>query len=456
MKHAATRNRSAVSAANRKATRSHFVDSVYLLAYRRLQDHHEAGERTLAVFSALDADSREAPSLEQRLLEHVEHVMPETPQPTSPLPPLQLPVPEPWAPLWLAVAHQQPAHRRVLILRFGQGLTNQQLARVLNRSETATLGLTQRALQAVSADAEADASDAAPPAVATEPTEGGQLSLISEPSRLQHLAERLRATAPPAPMDPLLRDAVIRGASAAGAAAKPGGRLPAGPLALQYSRLETAVGALLVAYRGDTVHLVDLGVPNDLFERQCTARLGERPAYQAAPPGPLARALQATIERRERFTGKVDLTRVPTFQRAVLLETLKIRSGEIRSYGWLARAVGSPGAARAVGTSMAHNPIPVLIPCHRVVRSDYHIGEYGCGGPTKKRELLAYEGVDVDRLERLAKQGIRYLGSATTKIFCVPGCYTGRRVKPQYERTFTSEDEARSSGFRPCKVCRPA
>ena len=69
----------------------------------------------------------------------------------------------------------------------------------------------------------------------------------------------------------------------------------------------------------------------------------------------------------------------------------QIPKGEIRTYKEVAAAAGRPGAARAVGTIMAHNFDPT-VPCHRVVRSDGKIGEYNRGGPTRKLELLKKEG----------------------------------------------------------------
>lgn len=283
---------------------------------------------------------------------------------------------------------------------------------------------------------------------------GERLALDAEDAALVDLAHELRQHAPEAPMDPLARDTLRSQLLAAHPNARPQADDASGPLT--YSVFPTPVGDLLVAYVGTTVRMTDLGVSAELFERECTARLGERPLLVADPPAALERAVRGVVEKRERFSGNVDLSHVPEFQRKVLMATLGIRPGEIRSYGWLAQAVGSPGAARAVGTAMAHNPIPVLIPCHRVVRSDYHIGEYGCGGPTKKREILTYEGVDVDRLERLARQGMRFLGSDTTKIFCLPGCYTARHLTRQHEKVFKSQADAEAAGYRPCKVCRPA
>ncbi len=88
----------------------------------------------------------------------------------------------------------------------------------------------------------------------------------------------------------------------------------------------------------------------------------------------------------------LDFSECSGFQLAVLLEERKIPRGEVRSYGWLARRIGKPGAARAVGNALATNPFPLLIPCHRAVRSDGSIGGFQ-GGPVMKRALLEMEGL---------------------------------------------------------------
>ena len=110
-----------------------------------------------------------------------------------------------------------------------------------------------------------------------------------------------------------------------------------------------------------------------------------------------------------------------------------------------------PQAANAVG----RNPVAFVIPCHRVVRTDVHIGEYGAGGPEAKRAVLATEGIDPDELERLASRGIRYIGSDTTSIFCYPSCRHARGISQRHRVTFRSGDDARAAGFRACRVCRP-
>ena len=88
----------------------------------------------------------------------------------------------------------------------------------------------------------------------------------------------------------------------------------------------------------------------------------------------------------------MDLSFVSPFEQAVLAACRAIPRGEVRTYADLAAAVGRPGAARAVGNAMRRNPVPLLVPCHRVVRRDGTIGQYSMGGPEMKRRLLQLEG----------------------------------------------------------------
>lgn len=86
-----------------------------------------------------------------------------------------------------------------------------------------------------------------------------------------------------------------------------------------------------------------------------------------------------------------DLRGVSDFQQSVLETCELIRPGQVRPYGWIANEMDKPGATRAVGTALAKNPIPLLIPCHRVVKSDGSVGNYAFG-PEMKRDLLIQEG----------------------------------------------------------------
>jgi len=90
----------------------------------------------------------------------------------------------------------------------------------------------------------------------------------------------------------------------------------------------------------------------------------------------------------------------PPFQRKVLVQTCRIPKGKVMSYGQLAETIGIPKSARAVGSALAKNPFPLIIPCHRVVRADGSLGGFG-GGLAMKRELLTKEGISLDRKRRV-------------------------------------------------------
>jgi methylated-DNA-[protein]-cysteine S-methyltransferase len=79
-------------------------------------------------------------------------------------------------------------------------------------------------------------------------------------------------------------------------------------------------------------------------------------------------------------------------QRRVLKATATIPFGQTRAYSDIARAIGTARAARFVGNTMARNPFPIVIPCHRVVRADKTLGQFG-GGPDLKRRMLEIEGL---------------------------------------------------------------
>jgi methylated-DNA-[protein]-cysteine S-methyltransferase len=98
--------------------------------------------------------------------------------------------------------------------------------------------------------------------------------------------------------------------------------------------------------------------------------------------------------RRTEFTQPLDLSAVHgPFHRKVLERLARLPFGQTISYGELASRSGSPRAARAVGAAMAANPIPLVIPCHRVVESSGRLGGYSAGGLPTKKKLLAHEGL---------------------------------------------------------------
>jgi methylated-DNA-[protein]-cysteine S-methyltransferase len=97
---------------------------------------------------------------------------------------------------------------------------------------------------------------------------------------------------------------------------------------------------------------------------------------------------------RRDFTVDLDLDEGTDFQRQVWEELRRIPYGETRSYGEVAAAVGVPKGARAVGSSNKRNPVPIIVPCHRVIKSDGGLGGYDSGLDVK-RKLLELEGVSI-------------------------------------------------------------
>ncbi|MBN1135480.1 MAG: MGMT family protein [Anaerolineae bacterium] len=99
-------------------------------------------------------------------------------------------------------------------------------------------------------------------------------------------------------------------------------------------------------------------------------------------------------------------TRRP-FQRRVLLAEYQIPRGWVSTYGRIATSLGSPGAARAVGNALAHNPFPILIPCHRAIQSGGRLGGFQ-GGVELKRALLELEGVEFSPTGQVVTDRVYY------------------------------------------------
>lgn len=97
-------------------------------------------------------------------------------------------------------------------------------------------------------------------------------------------------------------------------------------------------------------------------------------------------------------TIKTKMKTYSVFQQAVWAACAQIPEGEVRTYSWIARQIGRPKAARAVGTALGQNPFAPEIPCHRVIRTDKSMGGYsGPGGIAQKRQLLVKEGVLLEK-----------------------------------------------------------
>jgi methylated-DNA-[protein]-cysteine S-methyltransferase len=167
-----------------------------------------------------------------------------------------------------------------------------------------------------------------------------------------------------------------------------------GLIDVAYTSFESPIGSGLVAAteRG----IVSIGLPNsnrDAFlgrlARDLSPRILERPArFDEA-----RRELEQYFEgERRTFELELDWQLVRSeFSSRVLHETAKLPYGVTASYGEVAARAGNPRAYRAAGTALGHNPIPIVVPCHRVLRAHGLLGQYG-GGPEMKEFFLRLEG----------------------------------------------------------------
>lgn len=163
---------------------------------------------------------------------------------------------------------------------------------------------------------------------------------------------------------------------------------------MQYSLVDTAWGAFGLVARGRRL------VATYLPDRKPAILKRIRSTFpEATESSELLLAFCEQVVRyfegeRSRFNVAVDLAAYPSFRRAVLEACRRIPYGRTATYGELACAAGRPGAARAVGSTMANNPLPLVVPCHRVVRSDGSIGGFSSPeGVRQKQQMLLLEDV---------------------------------------------------------------
>ncbi|HTD36042.1 MAG TPA: methylated-DNA--[protein]-cysteine S-methyltransferase [Candidatus Limnocylindrales bacterium] len=220
----------------------------------------------------------------------------------------------------------------------------------------------------------------------------------------------------------------------------------------RYITAESALGGVYVAWSADGVSAVRQSGDEEAFEAWYAERF-ERRCVPAIEDDSIATAARAKL-RGEDADVPIDLHECSEFEQRVLRKAAEIKGGGARPYSWVAREIGSPGATRAVGNALGRNPVPLLIPCHRVVRSDYSAGGYVFGGEAK-RALLEREGVNFGAIGEVVRRGFRYVG-CDDGYFCLPSCgdIASRLDEPGFLGLHSLE-EAHEHGLRPCRTCRP-
>ena len=163
-------------------------------------------------------------------------------------------------------------------------------------------------------------------------------------------------------------------------------------LDVAYDLVDTPVGTLLIAATERGLCRIAYDAEPDRELDRLANAFGVRVLRSALPIDPARRQLDEYFEgKRQHFDLAVDLALQADFNRRVLRELARVPYGEVVTYGELAARAARPRAARAVGTVMNRNPLPIVLPCHRVIGANGKLVGYG-GGLHRKEALLRLEG----------------------------------------------------------------
>jgi methylated-DNA-[protein]-cysteine S-methyltransferase len=218
--------------------------------------------------------------------------------------------------------------------------------------------------------------------------------------------------------------------------------------------VQSSLGDLLVATTNRGVVLIRyVDHNNDVAEAVAKLRLVFDPVEDNRTVAAIGTEISRYVTGKTGTLGrKVDLTLAANgFQRRILDKLRNVPCGALISYRALAEVAGCSNGARAVGNALHNNPVPIYVPCHRVISSDCGIGGYA-GGGMRKLKLLHSEGFRVLDDRHI---GVTFFGHPRTKIYCRLTCRTASRIDRTRILFLAGAEEAHRAGMRPCKVCRP-
>jgi O-6-methylguanine DNA methyltransferase len=227
---------------------------------------------------------------------------------------------------------------------------------------------------------------------------------------------------------------------------------------LTYGVFPSPLGPLLIGRTGDGVSLVQyLGGDGDV-RRSMLGRLHDVEAVEdaLAVEGFYRELLDYLEGRRSQLEWPLDLRLARSdFHRGVLEATAAIPYGAVCSYAGLACEIGKPTASRAVAQALRWNPLPIVVPCHRVVGRSGALVGYAGDKVDLKRRLLALEGVMGGEDARLSRASM-YVTLPREHFYCLPTCtWIPAAEHPHRFLFFGSRERAEAAGLAPCRDCRP-
>ena len=228
---------------------------------------------------------------------------------------------------------------------------------------------------------------------------------------------------------------------------------------VRYAVFPTPLGPVLIAATERGIALVEYVARRDGSDSWL---LGQREVELERDASSLARfhdELDEYLARRRRtLEWPLDLRFASSdFQRAVMKATAAVPYGAVSSYAGIASDIGRPSAVRAVAGALRHNPIPIVVPCHRIVGSSGALVGYAGSRIGLKERLLDVEGVRVAHRRREAEieRGTMYAWDRSCREYCLPTCGAISERPIGKVTLFASAREARALGLAPCGGCRP-
>jgi methylated-DNA-[protein]-cysteine S-methyltransferase len=154
-----------------------------------------------------------------------------------------------------------------------------------------------------------------------------------------------------------------------------------------YDTFESPIGKLYLIFTGKLLRGIEFNKPHEILRKG------------TVPPLMIKELGEYFENGKDDFTQRISLMKGTDFEKKVWLTLQEIPFGETRTYKWLAEKIEKPNAFRAVGQALGKNPIPIILPCHRIIESDGSIGGYSAGTYIKRRLL------DIEYYIKLAKDG---------------------------------------------------
>jgi len=228
---------------------------------------------------------------------------------------------------------------------------------------------------------------------------------------------------------------------------------------LTYAVFPSPLGRILIARSEQGVSLVEYLGPRGVKDSRLMRAAGIEPEEDGASLARLrAELLDYLAGRRARLDWPLDLRLARSdFHRAVLRATAAVPHGAVTSYAGIASEIGKPRAVRAVAQALRRNPLPIVVPCHRIIGSDGELTGYAGDRLTLKERLLAVEGVATRHARRhhqIARESM-YARDVADREYCLPSCGDIAQRPIGRVTLFATRAQAEATGLAPCASCRP-